>query len=341
MNNSTEASASIFGWQFQICASIYLMIKYFGRFEKMKLESKKEDIEITLSNNKKIYAQAKSKQKPLESNSDHSTKLRDALETLSNDNKTDSEKLIYVNNLESNPLNSTDSGFDKLSFLNYDDLTQDSKDKVELQLNNLGVTNFSKDKFAILKIPYYGNDIEQRQKYIYQQIANFLLNLECSENHARSLLDLWQTQFLHNATIPNNAVYIEKEDVIWTLIVLKLRAEDSALFCYKPEYCVDEEQFFKAIEKYEKFINYKEGHFSMVNELIYLYEKYKQSNNDCLIIDFINNNLSEIYNLVFNKVLAPDTDIIELTCSKIIARIIVMRRTMYNNIIRGACNYGD
>lgn len=83
MNNTTEATSSIFGWQFQISASIYLMIKYFGRFKKLKVESMEEDIEIELENGKKIYAQAKSKQRPLDNNNDHSVKLNQALKTLS------------------------------------------------------------------------------------------------------------------------------------------------------------------------------------------------------------------------------------------------------------------
>ena len=57
-----NASASAFGWQFQINIAIYLMIKYFGKFKEMKIEGEKEDNEISLNNSRKIYAQAKSKQ---------------------------------------------------------------------------------------------------------------------------------------------------------------------------------------------------------------------------------------------------------------------------------------
>lgn len=32
-----NASASAFGWQFQINIAIYLMIKYFGKFKEMKI----------------------------------------------------------------------------------------------------------------------------------------------------------------------------------------------------------------------------------------------------------------------------------------------------------------
>ena len=36
--NSTQASATIFGFQFQINAAIYLMLKYFSDFDQMKIE---------------------------------------------------------------------------------------------------------------------------------------------------------------------------------------------------------------------------------------------------------------------------------------------------------------
>lgn len=339
MDNSTEASSSIFGWQFQISASIYLMIKYFGRFEKMKLESKEEDIEITLENNKKIYAQAKSKQKPLDGNDGHSTKLNEALRTLSSKRKQDAEKLYYVNNLEPNPLNSGTNEFNDLTILDYYDLTQESKQKIDNQLHNLNISDFDKNKFSILKIPYYGNDKTQRQKYIDKQVAQFLISLNYSENFSKNLVEIWESEFLHNATIPNNEVYIKKDDVIWTMVVLKLKNEKS--IDYNKDYGVDEEQFYMAVEKYEKIINYKEGNFSMVNKITYLHDNYIKQNTDKLIMDFINDNINELFEIIFDKSANIETDLIEITCTKIITRLILLRKQMFKNIVKGANSYGD
>lgn len=339
MNNTTEATSSIFGWQFQISASIYLMIKYFGRFKKLKVESMEEDIEIELENGKKIYAQAKSKQRPLDNNNDHSVKLNQALKTLSSKNKIDAEKLYYVNNLEPNPLNSGTNEFNELTILDYTELTESSKKKIDIQLDALGIKDFEKDKFTILKIPYFGNDKDQRQKHIDKKIAQFLISMDYSESYSKNLMDIWQTEFLHNATIPNNEVYIKKDDIIWTLVVIKLKNENNLLE-YKKDFGVDEEEFFQAIEKYEEFINYKEGHFSIVNEISYIYDDYIRKNSDKLIFDFINENINDIYNIIFGKDI-KDADIIEITCSKIITRLILLRKSMFKQIIEGACNYGD
>ena len=52
--NSTQASATIFGFQFQINAAIYLMLKHFSDFDQIKIEGSQEDIELFLHDNKKI-----------------------------------------------------------------------------------------------------------------------------------------------------------------------------------------------------------------------------------------------------------------------------------------------
>lgn len=102
-----NASASVFGWQFQINVAIYLMLKYFKDFEEIKIEGKNEDIEIFLNNNEKIYAQAKAKEYiNSEDTSGYSSKLRKSLDSLSDVKSKDINKLIYISNLEPNPLNS-------------------------------------------------------------------------------------------------------------------------------------------------------------------------------------------------------------------------------------------
>ena len=92
-------------------------------------------------------------------------------------------------------------------------LSEISKQKIDDQLNSLGINDFEKDKFTILRIPYYGNDKDQRQKYIDRKIAQFLISMNYSESYSKSLMDIWQTEFLHNATIPNNEIYIKKTNL--------------------------------------------------------------------------------------------------------------------------------
>lgn len=57
-----DASASSFGWNFQVNAGIFLLLHYIKDAKSIKIESKYEDIEICLKNKSKIFAQAKSVQ---------------------------------------------------------------------------------------------------------------------------------------------------------------------------------------------------------------------------------------------------------------------------------------
>ena len=50
-----NASPSAFGWDFQANAAILLMIENIKKVDKIRVEGKTEDIEITLKNKTKIY----------------------------------------------------------------------------------------------------------------------------------------------------------------------------------------------------------------------------------------------------------------------------------------------
>lgn len=54
-----NASASAFGWDFQANAAILLMLENIQDAEKVRVEGKDEDIEITLADKTKIYSQVK------------------------------------------------------------------------------------------------------------------------------------------------------------------------------------------------------------------------------------------------------------------------------------------
>ena len=169
-----NASASAFGWQFQINIAIYLMIKYFGKFKEMKIEGKKEDIEISLNNSRKIYAQAKSKQNINDENtSSYPAKLKKALESLSDVDDSDPESLIYISNLEPNPLNSGTNEFELVSFLKYNELSLASRQKIDTQLDNIK-SKINKSKLIVAKVPFFGEDKETKQKNIKQKKKDFL-----------------------------------------------------------------------------------------------------------------------------------------------------------------------
>ncbi len=320
-----NASASAFGWQFQINMAIYLMIKYFGKFKEMKIEGEKEDIEISLNNSKKIYAQAKSKQNINDGDkSSYSTKLRKALESLSDVNDNDSESLIYISNLEPNPLNSGTNEFELVSFFKYNELSLASKEKIDIQLNQLQ-KNINKDKLIIAKVPFFGEDKETKQKYIIAKIEDFLTFISSDLlPYKNRFLQMLESEALHNATQNNMKLKFKKEDVLWRLLILKLGDGNSIKFDESME--IEEETFFEALDTYDRIINYKEADFDVYNKISNLIMKAKIEDKEIRSNQFVIKYENEIYDIVFKNNKDSNMETIEKACSKIIAKKIFIRK---------------
>lgn len=320
-----NASASAFGWQFQINIAIYLMIKYFGKFKEMKIEGKKEDIEISLNNSKKIYAQAKSKQNINDGDtSSYSTKLRKALESLSDVNDNDSESLIYISNLEPNPLNSGTNEFELVSFFKYNELSLASKEKIDIQLNQLQ-KNINRDKLIIAKVPFFGEDKETKQKYIIAKIEDFLTFISSDLlPYKNRFLQMLESEALHNATQNNMKLKFKKEDVLWRLLILKLGDGNSIKFDESME--IEEETFFEALDTYDRIINYKEADFDVYNKISNLIMKARIEDKEIRSNQFVIKYENEIYDIVFKNNKDSNMKTIEKACSKIIAKKIFIRK---------------
>ena len=336
--NSTQASATIFGFQFQINAAIYLMLKHFSDFDQIKVEGSQEDIELFLHDNKKIYAQAKSKEFPTKDNKGHSEKLKDALRTLSNVDDRGNYNLMYISNLEENPLNSGTKEFDGISFLKYDELKEESKKKIDNQISNENY-NIDTSRLIIAKIPFYGDDWEQRHKEISKKMSEFVSNVSPSlSSFANRIITIWEEEFLHNASVKSPKITINKENVVWGLVVCKLQLDDVKKFDEKLE--IEETDFLEAIDEYEKIIDIKSSTFLDYNKIISLYSQYKlKSDKSVSIYEFIQGNKDEIFNLIF-----PDKnkdDIVLQACAKIIVKEIILRSKSIEEIKRGVENYGN
>ena len=336
--NSTQASATIFGFQFQINAAIYLMLKHFSDFDQIKVEGSQEDIELFLHDNKKIYAQAKSKEFPTKDNKGHSEKLKDALRTLSNVDDRGNYNLMYISNLEENPLNSGTKEFDGISFLKYDELKEESKKKIDSQISNENY-NIDTSRLIIAKIPFYGDDWEQRHKEISKKMSEFVSDVSPSlSSFANRIITIWEEEFLHNASVKSPKITINKENVVWGLVVCKLQLDDVKKFDEKLE--IEETDFLEAIDEYEKIIDIKSSTFLDYNKIISLYSQYKlKSDKSVSIYEFIQGNKDEIFNLIF-----PDKnkdDIVLQACAKIITKEIILRSKSIEEIKRGVENYGN
>lgn len=127
-----NASASAFGWDFQANSAILLMLENIKDAKRIRVEGSDEDIEVTLQDKSKIYAQAKAVVKP-DDYTQVVDKLTAALETLSLAAKNgDGSKFTYVTN-SPNPFNNqkTMSFFTGRTHLDFDELPDDAQKKIE------------------------------------------------------------------------------------------------------------------------------------------------------------------------------------------------------------------
>ena len=94
---SNDASASSFGWNFQANAGIFLFLKYMPDAADIKIESISQDIEITLIDERKVFAQAKSAQDNT-TIKDQKEKFKDAIISLACNPYKDNQ-LVYISNI--------------------------------------------------------------------------------------------------------------------------------------------------------------------------------------------------------------------------------------------------
>lgn len=138
-----------------------------------------------------------------------------------------------------------------------------------------------------------------------------------------------ESEAFHNSTLNKMKLKIQKEDVLWRLVILKLG--DSNLLKYDETMGIEEEDFFDALDKYDKIINYKEADFEIYNKMCNLIMKAKSENQNIRSNDFINKYQNEIYNIVFKENKNSNMEVIEMASSKIIAKRIFIRK---GNIMR-------
>ena len=124
-----DASASSFGWNFQANAGIFLFLHYIKEAKDFKIESKLQDIEITLKDNNKILAQAKSSQDP-SSDKGKKAKFKDALISIAKSSKKEpNAHFIYISN-ESDTFSSGDKAFDN-RIRSYNECLQAIKNEID------------------------------------------------------------------------------------------------------------------------------------------------------------------------------------------------------------------
>jgi len=228
-----DASASIFGWDFQINAAIFLFLKYLKDVYSVKVESKHQDIELQMNDKSCIYAQAKSVQDG--SNTNNKKKLEDAIISLAKTpvDYAKKDKLLYVSNYsepikEKNLYNNKivslkdvkdeKEEFEKVvseiinklnnKIISDNELSVNSRNKFNKLINRLNKMNT--DDFLVCSIVPYLNTEQPDDKYqmiseLIKEKLTYNFNITSSNvlRYVKEILKNWQISFLQNATIPD------------------------------------------------------------------------------------------------------------------------------------------
>lgn len=287
----TNASDSIFGWDFQINAAIVLMLEDIENVQKVRVEGRTEDIEITLTDGEFVFSQAKALSDP-SSTKNVRKKLADGLGTLNQAAKQSGVcKLIYITNAY-DPLADKKSmpSFYGQSRKPYASLTDSAKKVIDNILTKENYNDIDKSKLFVYTLPFE-NDLNDRYKVVIEKVKDFIASIKSNlSGSAQDVLDIWQQQLFENATLHDTAIVLTKKDIMWLLIVVMC---DDGFRANPFSEDFDDGIYDEISSKYKSFISCKCQKFTFATRVLSDYQDYVsvKTGND-RIIEFINNQWS-------------------------------------------------
>lgn len=267
--NSSNASASAFGWEFQSNAAIMLMLKNIERASKVKVEGNTEDVEITFADGKMLMSQAKAVMNP----NDYShvkEKLEAGLRTLNAAAKlTEVEQLVFVTN-SPNPFNNSTTMYKFSSPLNtvpFSELPTVCQQIICDVCSSKGY-DFDKALLSVCVMQFHGEKVDERYKVLSTLTAEFLNNLGVCKISTNQLLTLWQHAFTVNAS--QKTTSITKKSMVWPIIAIHCEVgEDDAIL---EDY--DECDVFEILQKYRSVINNNSESFEFLSVVLSDYNEF-------------------------------------------------------------------
>jgi len=312
----------------QINAAIVLMLENIKTIKSVRVEGRKEDIELLLENKENIYAQAKSVTQ-IDDYRNVRRNLKAGIETLNDDAAhQDYHKLIYVTN-SPNPfdLDTTMSAFYGHSRLSYADLPQACKDIMDEAISNKQLHYIDKSSFEIHVIPFFTDDFQQRYRIIKDSVDKFLFELNNNtRGMADELLEIWQHDFFQNCTQGDLDLVIKKKDLMWQIIVLQsqLHPEHTSLEEY------DDGTVEEIIRSYRYLINNRSEKFEFISQVLYDFQNFiSDEKGNKKVAEFIAAKCDDYkYNFELNEIRDEVQDIV------IILQKIITNRFLANDIAK-------
>lgn len=355
---NNDALATSFGWDFQVNAGIYLFLYYIQDATDIKIESKLQDIEITLNDNSKVFAQAKSAQ-DYTAISDQKEKFKDAIISLSRNNY-EGNKLLYISNIP-NTFKQYDNCFNN-NVISYTECLKGMKDEIDKTISAIDksltykiskekdnnkskkleqlknkIDDFHKENLYISTIyPYYGPE-NTRYTIIGDQIISFLVNTigldrDDATSIKQKLLEHWQLTFGHDSTIKDKDFNerIKKNEFVWPVIAYLV---DGCLpdIADSLSFVLDESTKRHAERILQNNNSYYHERFEFTNKVLQSYTRFKKE----LIGQSVNNpeieflrKYGEDFEDEFKKLSKDDTELQEYLTKIFLYRIIINHRNV-------------
>lgn len=308
-----NASASAFGWQFQVDAAIFLFLYYIDEVDEILVEGRYQDIELLCKNSRHIYAQAKSIHNSSLNN--RNAKLEDAVISLAK-TPTDSsngDELLYISNYEA-PIKRADIFKNRVVKLKNvtDEKTefQSQIDRIITKLEDviLKVKPSKKSKYRELLNRIKAIDIDnfmvsaiypyiitENPRDMFREIENkineiltikFDIQSPYLQRFVQKLLTEWHQTFLVNATMPLEQKHkkMSKEELLWQIVVIlsEINVDISDLFDSEIDPDLKDEY-----EAYYSQKSYLHERFSFFNKLVEDLKEYLKTNTGKSNKDFI------------------------------------------------------
>lgn len=170
-----SGSDNIFGINFQIDASMVLILKNIKKINNFKVEGDYEDLELELINGHKIFAQMKSVRRSTDNPKNHN-KLDSAIKSLSKVPLNPKYSMVYCSNQKSPFINSyLSSDLKTIKEVKLNDLPEVAVKLVKDLFVKYQCSSDFLDRFDIISIPYFDSvDTYIKRKFIINEVKDFL-----------------------------------------------------------------------------------------------------------------------------------------------------------------------
>lgn len=292
MAKNRRANAVNFGFDFQVNAAIVLMLENLEDLFSLRLEGNFEDIEVRLSDDEYILAQAKSVEKSSTDFRNVRRNLEKSLMSLSEGaQKCNASELILITN-SPNPLNDDSVNlFAYDAHRAFDSLPDSSKKLIDSYLEKFDQP-LDTSKFMIQVLPFETDNEIERYKYVRRAVEDFVGDLNVNiPGLGKKILNVWQNDVFHNSTKKDAAIELSKSQLIWPIMVI---ATDVERMEPELEELIEPSIYDEVINRYKNLIEECCDKCEFFIKVLSNYQQYKSSaKRSERIFDFVKNKWAE------------------------------------------------